>query len=575
MDTETTYMPIPIGLFETAFTSEHVPDLIDGEQTHEAGLTFVAQLVSHTQDEGQIQGLIAAALPENYSGNTLAEVPEMVKSALAKGMHLPKDKKKSDPKLSEVCVRLVEEKKPILFHNKQKEGYISIPQEGGGELTFHIRSRMTRLWLQKTHYDAQGQPIASQTLNEVIDTLEARALFRGPRTEINLRTAGDDKHIIIDLGRDDASVVVIDKNVWTITTVCPVKFVRPASLRELPEPARGGNLEQLRDLLGLDQNIFVLTLAFILNCLRPNGPYYCMLVEGEQGSGKSFYCSILKWIIDPSLADRLRLPKTEQDLMIQASENALLAYDNASGVKWDMSDALCTLSTGGGFSTRKLYTNTETVVLNFCRPFIINGIGDYASRPDLLERAVRISLPAIPKGSRKTEKEMIKEFNEILPGILGELYDIVAAALGNMDEVEPPTELRMADAAQWLVAAEPACGLPDGTFIDALSNNQKELMIDKVINDPLVYAINKVIERKPFEGTFGDLFNLFDDSDYSLVRSLPKTPSHLSNALKRLRPALKHAGIEVEFGDRTRKGKTVQISYSNPDDYKAPLKGQP
>ncbi|MBZ0217182.1 MAG: hypothetical protein K8F25_11550, partial [Fimbriimonadaceae bacterium] len=297
MNTEITHTLIPISLIEAVFTNEHIPDLIAGEQTHGAALTFVAQLVSHTQDEDRIQDLVAAALPEKYSGNTLAEVPEMVKSAIDKGMHLPGNKKKkSDPKLSEECVRLVEEKNPDLFHNKQKESYISIPQKGGGELTFRIRSGMTKMWLQKTYYDAKGQPISSQTLNEVIETLEAKALFEGPCEEVNLRIAGNDERIFIDIGRVDASVVVIDKNDWMKTTDCQVKFVRPASLRELPEPVRGGNLEQLRELLGLDEINFVLTLAFILNCLRPDGPYFCLLVEGEQGSGKSFFCSILKWI---------------------------------------------------------------------------------------------------------------------------------------------------------------------------------------------------------------------------------------------------------------------------------------
>ena len=390
MNTEITYTPIPLSLIKTVFTSEHVPALIAGEQTHEAALKFVAQFVSLTQDEDQIQDLVAAALPENYSGDTPAEVPGMIKSAIDKGMHLGKEKKKSDPKLSEECVRLVEEVKPHLFHNKQNESYISIPQEGGGVQTLRIRGEIAKSRIRGIYYRSQGQPIASQTLNEAIETLEAKALFDGPCEEVNLRIAGNDERVIIDPGRDDASVVVIDKNDWKKKTDSPVKFVRPASLRDLPEPVRGGNLEQLRDLLGLDQHNFILTLAFILNCLKPEGPYFCLLVEGEQGSGKSFYCSILKWIIDPSLADRLRLPKTEQDLMIQASENALLVYDNASGLKWDMSDALCTLSTGGGFSTRKLYTDTETIVLNYCRPFVINGIGDFASRPDLLERAIQI-----------------------------------------------------------------------------------------------------------------------------------------------------------------------------------------
>ena len=54
--------------------------------------------------------------------------------------------------------------------------------------------------------------------------------------------------------------------------------------------------------------------------------------------------------------------------MIQASENALLVFDNASSMKWDMSDALCSLATGSGFSTRKLWTNDDSQTFKRCRP---------------------------------------------------------------------------------------------------------------------------------------------------------------------------------------------------------------
>jgi hypothetical protein len=59
--------------------------------------------------------------------------------------------------------------------------------------------------------------------------------------------------------------------------------------------------------------------------------------------------------------------------MIQAKEYHLLVYDNASGMKGDISDALCTLATGGGLATRKLYSDDELQVFTASRPFIING----------------------------------------------------------------------------------------------------------------------------------------------------------------------------------------------------------
>ena len=95
------------------------------------------------------------------------------------------------------------------------------------------------------------------------------------------------------------------------------------------------------------------------------------------------------------------------------------------------------------------------------RPVIINGIGEFASQHDLLDRAIAIKLPTMPAGTRLTEKAINARFEAILPGVLGCLFDIVSMALRRFDEVEPPTTVRMADAAQWLMAAEPATGLPE------------------------------------------------------------------------------------------------------------------
>ena len=57
-------------------------------------------------------------------------------------------------------------------------------------------------------------------------------------------------------------------------------------------------------------------------------------------------------------------------------------------MKAEISDMLCSLATGGGIAVRKLYTDEELNVLSFMRPFMINGISGYVTRPDLMERAI-------------------------------------------------------------------------------------------------------------------------------------------------------------------------------------------
>jgi hypothetical protein len=75
-------------LITTSLTSRHVDQLATGRETHEAALGLVNELLPHIQDETRIYRIVEASLAPGYSGNTLDEVPEMVRSGLAKGLHL-------------------------------------------------------------------------------------------------------------------------------------------------------------------------------------------------------------------------------------------------------------------------------------------------------------------------------------------------------------------------------------------------------------------------------------------------------------------------------------------------------
>ena len=76
---------VSIGLIREVFSSEFTPQLFAGVDTHEPALRLVAQLVRHTEDDNLLQALVTAALPENYSGDTLRELPGMIAGARRKG----------------------------------------------------------------------------------------------------------------------------------------------------------------------------------------------------------------------------------------------------------------------------------------------------------------------------------------------------------------------------------------------------------------------------------------------------------------------------------------------------------
>src|SRR5262249_43235555 len=154
-----------------------------------------------------------------------------------------------------------------------------------------------------------------------------------------------------------------------------------------------------------------------------------------------------------------------RDLAIAGNNSWVIALDNISYLPPWLSDALCRLSTGGGFSTRSLYENGEETIFNAQRPLIINGITELASRSDLMDRCLLVELPTIPEANRRTERELWAAFEQDRPAILGAILDVVSAGLRNLPHVQLGTLPRMADFAAWITACEPALGWKTSSFL--------------------------------------------------------------------------------------------------------------
>jgi hypothetical protein len=480
----------------------------------------------------------------------------MVRGAIEKGFDKRSDDSESHT-LASMAIRIALEDAE-LFHDGTK-AFISLRTSAGGRKNFFLGSESSHHFIRARFYSQFKRSLSIQALTEAIGTLTAHALFTGPKYEVAVRVARADEVIYVDLGRDDGLVVRIDASGWKTTFDTPARFWRPGGFGELPEPIHGGKINKLASILQIEAEAWVLVLAFIISAMRPGGPYFCLLVDGQQGSGKSILCTTIKRIIDPNVVERLQLPSTEDQLFIQASGCHLLVFDNASGMRNDMSDAFCLLETGGAIAKRKLYTDGDVHFIHQCKPFVMNGIGDYVHRPDLLDRSILLSLPTMEEGSRKTERELFDQVSSALPGILGSLYSLISVALRYERSVEAPRAIRMADAAAWISAAERGTDFPKGTFLEAIVQSQTNSVVDRIRENSLVLWLEAIIADGPYEGGVGHLHELLMIRNDRPDRSFPRTPAHLSNQLQRLRPAMAKAGLFVELERRGRDGRTVRI----------------
>jgi hypothetical protein len=100
-------------------------------------------------------------------------------------------------------------------------------------------------------------------------------------------------------------------------------------------------------------------------------------------------------------------------LSLAAEFNALMCYDNVSFLPQWFSDALASLATGSGFGCRKFHCQDDEVIFGDARPIIINGIPDFAESPDLLDRAIKVTMR--PIAERRTDEEVRAAFEALGP----------------------------------------------------------------------------------------------------------------------------------------------------------------
>jgi hypothetical protein len=442
-----------------------------------------------------------------------------------------------------------------LWHTLAGDSFATVPVADHQE-HYPVRSRAFRQWLDLQFFRATGGAVSGEARQSALSVLEARARFEGKTYPVFVRCAELDSAIYFDLANDDWQAIEVTADSWRIVDNPPVRFKRAKAMLPLPTPVPGGSVEQLRQFINVSDEDYPLVLAWLVAAFCPQGPYPLLNLHGEQGSGKSTQARMLRELTDPNCAPIRAEPKEARDLMIAANNGWVIVLDNLSHVPAWLSDALCRLSTGGGFSTRMLYADDEEIIFDAMRPMILTGIEELASRSDLLDRSLMVTLPTIPEANRRPEKQLWNDFYVARPLIFGALLDSVSAAIRNRSKTSTTHPLpRMADFALWVSAAESALGLASGQFFAAYQGNRESVNDLAIESSPISKPLMELVNANDFEGTATELLNdlaTIADQKTCNSKSWPKTPRSLSSALKRLAPNLRAIGVEVETGHRGR-----------------------
>jgi hypothetical protein len=266
-----------------------------------------------------------------------------------------------------------------------------------------------------------GPSLKKSAVNAAIDEFEMRAIGSRSTREVHVRVAADGDDIYIDLGDADWHAVRVTAAGWSIVQSPPVRFRHSTGMRPLPFPVRGMSIDRLRPVLNINANDFVLVVAYLLAALRPTGPYPVLVLIGEHGTAKTSLMRVLRSLIDPSMVPTTSLPFSGRDLFIAAYNSHIQAFENVSKLPNSMSDYLCRLATGSGVRTRAMFRNVDETLLRATRPIMLEGIANFITRADLMDRAIILAIE--PLAEHKTERALQAELEKLRPGLFGALLD--------------------------------------------------------------------------------------------------------------------------------------------------------
>ena len=467
----------------------------------------------------------------------------------AKTKDTQEEEKKRKPSQAQILVELAADVE--LFHTPASKGYATL-EVNGHQQTWPIRCKTFREIMVRRFYQSQGKPPSSQAMQDALGVLDAKAQFDGAKMDVFVRVAECNGNIYIDMVNDNWQAIEVTPYGWQVINNPPVKFKRANGMLPLPCPKQGGSLELLKEFINIsNEEDWRLLIGWLIGALRPVGPKPILIIQGEQGSAKSTLARLLRCLLDPSTATMRSTPKEERDLMIAAVHGWVMSFDNLSSLPAWVSDALCRLSTGGGFSTRKLYTDDEEEIFDAMRPVILTGIDDLATRHDLADRSIILTLSPIQDKQRKREDKLWSSFEKARPMLLGAILDAISSALLNLAKTELESLPRMADFATWVTAAEAKLPWAKGDFLQAYDSNRRDLVQKALESDLVALAVCALVHaRQEWNGTATELLDIlpkYSSTQSQRSRSWPQSSRALSNQLRRVATFLRAGGIQVQF----------------------------
>lgn len=471
---------------------------------------------------------------------------------------LPPRRRKSEAeeeKVVDTLLRDIEEEQHIFYYDRREIPYVSIVKDGVMQY-MEVSGNDYKKYLRYMYYEKYSKAVPKDALQLVLDTLAVKALVEGKEITPAYRCAYYDGKIFYYLADQEQTVICIDENGYRVISESPVPFIKKQNMSEQVMPVRSKYSlktfgKKYWQFASADDRILHWTLVvsrFIAEGSQPLIYYF-----GDRGSAKSTSMKLDKMIVDPSAIDLKALPKNISDVVAAVSNQYIVCFDNVSYISSELSDIFCIVATHGYYAKRKYYSDNEEYAVKLNARVSFSGITNLSGKPDLIDRMVCLKLNRIESSKRRTEEEIMKEFEADLPYILDRVLRILSKAIPIYNELKLERLPRMADFAKWGYALAEAMGYGGDRFLKIYERNQSDLLENMVSEDSVITVLIEALKKYHyFRGTVTELLSSLTDMATKMKIDTKvgwaRDASSLSRKLYENQSVLSMFGISVSRG---------------------------
>lgn|GEM_PF-2238999 len=453
-------------------------------------------------------------------------------------------------------------KKLVVSDNDSSQVFALITNNDHNEI-LDLSNGKAKDWIRYTYYKETGENHSDDAYKNAISLLRSEAVHNGASHEtIYNRIAMQNETIYYDLATSDWQFVKITKEDVQIVSYdgnMPI-FVRKQQQKEQVRPLSDSRdaLDELVKLLRIqnkDKQIFKVHLVTM--CLEAY-PIPLMVILGEHGSIKTTIAKSVKNIIDPSGENISSLPSKTEDLILHFANRYLANFDNVSNINDEVSDILCRAITGEGQSKRKLYSDADEIILSYRRKGLLNGIFPPLDRTDLRDRMIRYETLPVKDIERISEGEFNKRLSELLPYVVGQIFQSLQQALLAYDHVKNEIKYhpRMADFTAYGECISRALSYESFSFVEAYKQKIEDDALDIVESYPIIQLIEIIMKEKTrYEKTVAEFHKeiciLGEDEGIDIDSKkrirFPSSANKVKGHIERIKPNLRSLGFEIDI----------------------------